>query len=63
MRFRRHKVVTVLLDTEHAVTYFRDSPLKAHSRSSAIRVAQNDPGGPKEKEKTPGDDAGSRKLG
>ena len=59
MRFRRHKVVTVVLDTEHEVSYFRDSPLRAHSRSSAIRIAQvDDPGGPKEKEKTPGDDDG-----
>jgi hypothetical protein len=59
LRFRRHKVVTVVLDTEHVVTYFQDSPSKAHSRSSATRIAQvDDPGGPKEKEKTPGDDDG-----
>jgi hypothetical protein len=59
LRFRRHKIVTVVLDTEHAVTYFRDSNDRAHSRSSATRIAQvEDPGGPKEKEKTPGDDDG-----
>ena len=59
MRFRRHKVVTVVLDTEHAVNYFRDSPVRAHSRSSAIRIAQvDDPGGSKEKEKAPGRDDG-----
>lgn len=59
MRFRRHKVVTVVLDTEHSVNYFRDSPVKAHSRSSAIRIAQvDDPGGPKEKDKKPGEDDG-----
>jgi hypothetical protein len=59
MRFRRHKVVTVVLDTEHVVNYFRDSPVSAHSRSSAIRVTQVDnPDGPKEKEKAPGDDDG-----
>jgi hypothetical protein len=59
LRFRRHKVVTVVLDTEHAVTYFRDSQVRAHSRSSATRIAQvEDPGGPKEKEKTPGEDDG-----
>jgi hypothetical protein len=59
LRFRRHNVVTVVLDTEHAVTYFRDSPVKAHSRSSATRIAQvEDPGGPKEKEKVPGEDDG-----
>jgi hypothetical protein len=59
MRFRRHKVVTVVLDTEHVVNYFRDSPVSAHSRSSATRVTQVDnPDGPKEKEKAPGDDDG-----
>jgi hypothetical protein len=59
LRFRRHKVVTVVLDTEHTVTYFRDSPMRAHSRSSAVRIAQVEgPGGPNEREKTPGDDDG-----
>jgi hypothetical protein len=59
LRFRRHKVVTVVLDTEHAITYFQDSAVKAHSRSSATRIAQvEDPDTPNEKEKTPGDDDG-----
>ena len=59
LRFRRQKIVTVVLNTEHAVTYYRDSPLRAHSRSSAIRIAQvEDPGGPHEKEKPPGEDEG-----
>jgi hypothetical protein len=59
LRFRRHKVVTVVLDTEHAITYFRDSPQRAHSRSSATRISQvQDPGSPNEKERTPGDDDG-----
>lgn len=59
LRFRRTKVVTVVLDTEHEVNYFRDSPTRAHSRSSAIRIAEvQDPGGPKEKEKQPGEDQG-----
>ncbi|MGB2663369.1 MAG: hypothetical protein WAK48_05160 [Candidatus Acidiferrum sp.] len=59
LRFRRHKVVTVVLDTEHDITYFRDSPLRAHSRSSATRIAQvEDPGGTHEKEKAPGKDDG-----
>jgi len=30
--FRRHKVITVVLNTEHAVDYFHDAPGKAHSR-------------------------------
>lgn len=59
MRFRRQKVITVILDTEHDVKYFRDSPVRVHSRSSAIRIAQVDnPGEADEKEKTPGDDDG-----
>jgi len=59
LRFRRHKVVTVVLDTEHEVNYFRDSPTRAHSRSSAVRIAEvENPGEADEKEKTPGDDDG-----
>ena len=59
LQFRRHKIVTVVLNTEHQITYFRDSPTRAHSRSSAVRIAQvEDPGGPHEKEKTPGEDDG-----
>lgn len=59
LRFRRQKVVTVVLDTEHVVTYYRDSRLRAHSRSSAVRITQvDDPGEPDEKEKPPGEDEG-----
>jgi hypothetical protein len=59
LQFRRHKIVTVVLNTEHQITYYRDSPSRAHSRSSAVRISQvEDPGGPHEKEKTPGDDSG-----
>jgi hypothetical protein len=59
LRFRRHKVITVVLDTEHDVRYFRDSETGAHSRSSAVRIAQvENPGKSEEREKTPGDDDG-----
>lgn len=59
LRFRRTKVVTVVLDTEHDVNYFRDSPTRAHSRSSAIRIAEvENPDAPNEKEKAPGEDQG-----
>jgi hypothetical protein len=59
LRFRRTKVVSVVLDTEHDVNYFRDSPTRAHSRSSAIRIAEvENPGDTNEKEKTPGKDQG-----
>lgn len=59
LRFRRHKVITAVLNTEHEVRYFRDSPGQAHSRSSAVRIAQvENAGTSKEHEKTPGDDDG-----
>jgi hypothetical protein len=59
LRFRRTKIVTVVLNTEHEVNYYRDSPTRAHSRSSAIRIAEvESPGSSKEREKTPGDDQG-----
>jgi len=59
LRFRRHKVITVVLDTEHDVHYFLDSPRRAHSRSSAVRIAEvENPGKSDEREKPPGDDAG-----
>ena len=59
LRFRRHEVITVVLDTEHAVTYYRDSAIQARSRSSATRIAQvEDAGKPSEKEKPSGEDDG-----
>src|SRR5579885_373585 len=59
LRFRRHKVITVVLNTEHDVQYFRDAPNRAHSRSSAIRIAEVKNAGEKdESEKPPGDDDG-----
>ena len=59
LRFRRHKVITVVLNTEHDVRYFRDSDTRAHSRSSAVRIAEvENPGKSDEREKTPGEDDG-----
>ncbi len=59
LRFRRHKVITVVLDTEHDVHYFRDAAGLAHSRSSAVRIAEvENPGTATEREKQPGDDDG-----
>jgi hypothetical protein len=59
LRFRRHKVITVVLNTEHEVQYFRDGQTRAHSRSSAVRIAQvENPGKKDEREKAPGDDDG-----
>lgn len=59
LRFRRHKVITVVLNTEHEVQYFHDAPGTAHSRSSAVRIAEVENAGKSdEREKTPGDDGG-----
>jgi hypothetical protein len=59
LRFRRHKVITVVLNTEHDVQYYRDSLERAHSRSSAVRIAEVENAGRNdEREKTPGDDRG-----
>jgi hypothetical protein len=59
LRFRRHKVITVVLDTEHEVSYFHDGAGRAHSHSSAVRIAEvENPGRPDEREKPPGDDGG-----
>ncbi len=59
MRFRRKKIVTVVLNTEQEIDYYRDSPTRAHSRSSAIRIAEvENAGTPEEREKTPGNDNG-----
>ncbi len=59
LRFRRHKVITVVLDTEHQVQYFHDAPGKAHSRSSAVRIAEVENAGKSdEREKAAGEDGG-----
>ena len=59
LRFRRHKVITVVLNTTHDVNYFRDSPNRAHSRSSAIRITEVENAGKSdEREKPVGDDDG-----
>jgi hypothetical protein len=59
LRFRRHKVITVVLNTEHDVRYFHDAPGRSHSRSSAVRIAEvENPGARDEHEKQPGDDGG-----
>lgn len=59
LRFRRHKVITVVLDTVHDIHYFQDAPGRAHSRSSAVRIAEvENAGQTDEREKPPGDDGG-----
>lgn len=59
LRFRRHKVITVVLNTEHDVRYFRDSDTREHSRSSAVRISEvENAGKTDEREKPPGKDGG-----
>ena len=59
MRFRRRKVVTVVLNTQQDIHYFRDSPTRVHSRSTATRIREvADPGTPQEREKSPNSDNG-----
>jgi hypothetical protein len=59
LRFRRHKVITVVLNTQHEVRYFRDSETREHSRSSAVHIAEvENAGKSNEREKAPGEDGG-----
>jgi hypothetical protein len=59
LRFRRHKVITVVLNTKHDVHYFRDSETREHSRSSAVHIAEvENPDKPTEREKPAGEDGG-----
>jgi hypothetical protein len=59
LRFRRHKVITVVLNTEHDVQYFRDSRTGAHSRSSAVRISEVENAGKSDERERPiGDDQG-----
>ena len=59
LRFRRQKVITVVLNTDHDIRYFRDSLQRAHSRSTAIHIAEVDNAGKSsEREKSRGDDNG-----
>jgi hypothetical protein len=59
LRFRRHKVITVVLNTEHDVHYFRDTDTRGHSRSSEVHIAEvENPGKSNEREKLPSEDGG-----
>jgi hypothetical protein len=59
LRFRRQKVITVVLNTEHEITYYRDTTFRAHSRSSATHVAEvENPGKSNEREKPCEEDFG-----
>ncbi len=58
-RFRKHKVITVVTNTDHDVTYYPITPMRTHSRSYTTRVQEvENPGKPGEKEKPVGNDGG-----
>jgi hypothetical protein len=58
-RLRKHKVITVTLNTVHDVQYFRVDDLHWHSRSVSLRIAEvENAGKPDEREKPVGDDGG-----
>jgi hypothetical protein len=55
----KKKLITVVLNTEHDVRYFRLDARRAHSRSYSTKIAQVDnPGEPGERERPVGDDNG-----
>ncbi len=58
-RLRKHKVITVTLDTEHTAHYALLDPARGHSRSHATRIAEvENAGQPNEQEKPVGHDGG-----
>lgn len=59
LRLRKHKIITVVLNTEYDVMYQSLSSTRAASRSYSTRISElEDPGTPGEKEMPPGDDHG-----
>src|SRR5260370_1645285 len=42
LRFRRRKVITVVLNTQHDVQYFPHHPVRSHSRRSAEHIEEVD---------------------
>ena len=59
LRLRKHKLITVVLNTEYDITYRRVSPARVASRSYSTRIAEVEkPGTASERELTPGDDHG-----
>lgn len=59
LRLKRTKIVTVVYDTEHDVTFTRHGDRRAASRSVASRIVEiEDPGTPQERPLADGDDSG-----
>jgi hypothetical protein len=59
LKLQRSKIVTVVFNTEHVVTFVRVSPTRATSQSMATKIAElEDPNTPRERELPVGDDRG-----
>jgi hypothetical protein len=59
LRFKKKKVITVVLNTVHEAHYARLSPTRAYSSSHTTRVNEvENPGAPDEREKPQGNDGG-----
>jgi len=59
LQLRRTKIVTVVYNTEHRVTFARYDASHAASASEATKIAElSQPGTPSERELAPGDDRG-----
>jgi hypothetical protein len=59
LRFRKEKVITVVMNTEHEARYFRVAPDRAYSLSRSIRVQEvEDAGEPVERELPDGEGHG-----
>ena len=59
LKLVRREIVTVTYNTEHDVIYRRHSPMRASSRSVAVRIAElEDAGTTREREKRAGEDRG-----
>lgn len=59
LKLQRSKIVTVVFNTEHVVTFARVSPTRATSQSAATKIAELDGANtPRERELPVGDDRG-----
>ncbi|HKW02387.1 MAG TPA: hypothetical protein VJN96_21365 [Vicinamibacterales bacterium] len=59
LKLQRSKIVTVVFNTEHVVTFARVSPTRATSQSTATKIAElEEAGTPREHELPVGDDRG-----
>ena len=59
LKLQRRKIVTVVYDTEHVVTFNTYGPARASTVSVATKIAElENPGTPEERERPQGDDRG-----